>query len=705
MRYRRFANSLVAPAGFIDPGAVASLEATATLEEPPGPTHDPPLEPRDEAAFLLKAAAEVEHMLMVHYLFAAYSLKPKGEHQDEIKGLQNGLLQIAREEMGHLITVQNLLLLIGAPLNFHREHSPYASEIYPFRFKLEPLSLDSLAKYVVAESPVRCPPEMDPERWTFLVETIQPQAEAANDGCPVMHVGPIFARLRQLFENQDGNGLQDADFRHAGNSRQGRFEDWGYDPQGKGDGEPLIVDSFEAEEPEKVRDAAIEAIQKISDQGEGFDPPTTGPESHFERFFNYYDRVAELIDQGVEPAWPLTTNPNTTKASKSTSPGTGGNVESDLEAAITAHETQGRITNPRSRQWAQLLNARYRLLLMFLSHFLHLDEELYVGSGPKEGDRTRRGLLLAWTFDEMRRLRKLSRKLVQLPKDEEEHPMRAGPPFELPYSLQLPAEEADRWRLHLDASLAASRLVVDLRAGGAPDDEDKFLIDLERLDAEAQKSLRALAAGQSLPEDALPTDFQKVVHILEEAVRGFSIGRHGNFWDGLTREQFVGDSVGTVGRLVSEDFDPDTSRLVQQIEKTIPKVRMPRFRPPILEERIGYIRDWIQAEAPDNEPKGQPGIVRERDPRDERQPSEPDPPADQPLSFATHIRDLFRQRDREAMLLYGSFDLHQYEDVRENAERILATVEAGSMPCDSEGKWPAERVDLFRRWIDQGMSP
>jgi hypothetical protein len=30
-------------------------------------------------------------------------------------------------------------------------------------------------------------------------------------------------------------------------------------------------------------------------------------------------------------------------------------------------------------------------------------------------------------------------------------------------------------------------------------------------------------------------------------------------------------------------------------------------------------------------------------------------------------------------------------------------IEHGSMPCD--GAWPAERIELFQRWIDAGMRP
>src|ERR1044072_1311651 len=66
-----------------------------------GPMHDPPLEPRDEAVFLLSAAAEIEHALMVQYLYAAYSLRVVESEPlfQELKAIQNLLLQIAREEM------------------------------------------------------------------------------------------------------------------------------------------------------------------------------------------------------------------------------------------------------------------------------------------------------------------------------------------------------------------------------------------------------------------------------------------------------------------------------------------------------------------------------------------------------------------------------------------------------------------------------
>jgi len=74
------------------------------------------------------------------------------------------------------------------------------------------------------------------------------------------------------------------------------------------------------------------------------------------------------------------------------------------------------------------------------------------------------------------------------------------------------------------------------------------------------------------------------------------------------------------------------------------------------------------------------------------------PDADEPLSFETHIKPLFRERDQQSM--HSHFDLWSYEDVSEHADAILARLQDGSMPCD--GAWPQARVDVFQRWTETG---
>jgi len=64
------------------------------------------------AVFLLHAAAEIEHSLLIQYLYAAYSIDEQSEQDVNNFGLswKTTIRLVAREEMAHLITVQNLLL-------------------------------------------------------------------------------------------------------------------------------------------------------------------------------------------------------------------------------------------------------------------------------------------------------------------------------------------------------------------------------------------------------------------------------------------------------------------------------------------------------------------------------------------------------------------------------------------------------------------
>ena len=73
------------------------------------------------------------------------------------------------------------------------------------------------------------------------------------------------------------------------------------------------------------------------------------------------------------------------------------------------------------------------------------------------------------------------------------------------------------------------------------------------------------------------------------------------------------------------------------------------------------------------------------------------------LSFANDIRPLFRDEpDVKAMKRMG-LDLSSYEQVKSQAQGIYARLENGTMPCDDP--WPKDRVETFKRWIDEGTNP
>jgi hypothetical protein len=70
----------------------------------------------------------------------------------------------------------------------------------------------------------------------------------------------------------------------------------------------------------------------------------------------------------------------------------------------------------------------------------------------------------------------------------------------------------------------------------------------------------------------------------------------------------------------------------------------------------------------------------------------------EPMHFGQDVKPLFRDRDRDSMRF--AFDLWSLDDVSTHADAILDQLEAGTMPCD--GAWPAERIAVFRGWIDAG---
>src|SRR3954447_7347757 len=155
--------------------------AAEAFETPP-----PEFNWRDYTALLLHVAAEIEHSLMVQYLFAAYSLG--GPHVPQAqrpagRAWQETILAIAKEEMGHLVTVQNLHTALGLPLNLDREDYPWGSDFYPFEFTLERASLPTLATYVCAESP---------EGWSGPEADEIRELAAGSAGAPVNRVGVLY---------------------------------------------------------------------------------------------------------------------------------------------------------------------------------------------------------------------------------------------------------------------------------------------------------------------------------------------------------------------------------------------------------------------------------------------------------------------------------------------------------------------------------
>lgn len=468
---------------------------TATVAS--GGTAPSEMDPRQSAIFLLSTAAEVEHALMVQYLYAAYSIDVGAASKSAFgpRDWQRVILGVAKEEMGHLITVQNVLRLLGAPLHLERDPYPVTSPFFPYAFHLEPLSAKSLAKFVIAESPEIWPSSVSAEE--------KAEIEAlATDGVsdPVVRVGKLYARLEAIL-GLDGK-VDDGDFRGETYPYQASFDEYGrgyaagargdprrspaarpanpavrmavrspapprVDPQVAAAGPPNSVDSTPDVLVIRVgsRADALAALAKIADQGEAVEKVDNSSEdSHFMRFLKVYREFKRY--GGSPPVLPLATDPVVSEDAG------GGRNE---------------IKNPEAAQWGALFNVRYRMLLAYLAHvYRHRSVAAAVGAPG------RRGQLINRMFGEMYNLKAIAGLVAEFPLDKDPK-LRAGPPFQMPYTVALPEDEEDVWRLHRDllvGSMAlAGALARNSKSGGA------YARSLVALDERAKSQFETILNG------------------------------------------------------------------------------------------------------------------------------------------------------------------------------------------------------------------
>ena len=101
--------------------------------------------------------------------------------------------------------------------------------------------------------------------------------------------------------------------------------------------------------------------------------------------------------------------------------------------------------------------------------------------------------------------------------------------------------------------------------------------------------------------------------------------------------------------------------------------------------------DWTPAGPPDTTPASAAADAGPESPVTLPGPGEP-------VSFAAHIKPMFRAKDRQSMQF--ALDLWSYDDVRAHAADILGRLDDGTMPCD--GASPAAQAEVFRRWTESG---
>lgn len=409
----------------------------------------------DYTIFLLHVASEIEHSLMVQYLYAAYSVGGPGlsdADREKARVWREGILGIAKEEMAHLITVQNLLRAIGGPPHLEREDYPYRSEFYPFHFRLERLTKDSLAKYVYAEAP---------EDWevSSTSKEIRDRAHAA-EGAGINRVGKLYTALEKIFNAPDR--IRDDQFLVTTVRYQANQDEWGrgYEHGGQRgnqsqqnpEGTPyLLIDVV------RDRQSAIAAIQRIARQGER-PQDASQPDSHFARFLAIYQQ----IDEANPPSRAVPRDPTT-----------------------NAVDANGRavVSHPSAIRWCQLFDLRYRMLLFRLKH------AFCVRAGEVTDQPTERGQLIAWTFGEMYNLRAIAGIIIQIPLGDGSANV-AGPPFEMPYTISMPDWDSDKWRAHRALIANSKKLTTTMIQSG--EEQSDYLRSLENNDALAGQVIDVL---------------------------------------------------------------------------------------------------------------------------------------------------------------------------------------------------------------------
>jgi hypothetical protein len=441
----------------------------------------------DQLVWLLHLGAAMEHALMVQYLYAAYSLGGKQvppEYRLKVKEWQESILAVAREEMGHLITVQNVLTFLGAGFSVSRDQFPWAVEW----FDIEPFCMGSLACYVNAEMP-----ETEEFRERKEIEELV-KKHLKKDALPVHPVAEIYRVIMTLLA--DTGRIPESALQPQTYSLQASWDEWGrgykaaprpIDAAGNLEKTPDDVEKQAQFESHiliyrvATRTEALAALKAISLQGEGVeDSKKEGEWTHFRRFIKIFREFKKIQSSDWSPAARAAINPNTNGVPNAPCP-------------------DGYISCERTRNWAVLSNVRYWMLFRYLGHTFQIEPP----SGPDEPNV--RAMLMHRVFGEMYQMKTLSGKLFQMPlRDVDADPktpnamkINAGPPFELPSNTRLPVSDVDCWCLHRDSLVASRDACRSILNSNPTPDEKEYIKALVALDEKTEAWIVQILAGMN----------------------------------------------------------------------------------------------------------------------------------------------------------------------------------------------------------------
>jgi hypothetical protein len=250
------------------------------------------IEHRQALLYTLSKAAELEHLIICMYLYAAFSLKREASEglPDElvstVRGWAKTLFSIAEQEMLHLSLVQNLLTSVGAGPHLARPNFPVPARSFPARIQivLLPFGEEALRHFAFLERPEGEP--IDDAEQFAAVARAQPLPDVDED-----EIGPIvadFETISHLYRSID-DGLSNLA------QRLGEPRLFVGPPRAQATGE-----HFRFPELVAVTDlaSATAAIETIVEQGEG--ARGDWKMSHFGRLLGVLDEFIAARDAHPE---------------------------------------------------------------------------------------------------------------------------------------------------------------------------------------------------------------------------------------------------------------------------------------------------------------------------------------------------------------------------------------------------------------------
>jgi ferritin-like protein len=332
----------------VAPGPHGPLASVLDVRRGPDDAHTGGLEHREALVYTLGKAAELEHLVMLQYLFAAFSLK---QREDEgltpetlaaVQRWRTTLLEISEQEMLHLALVQNLLTAVGAAPRLARPNFPMPAYAYPagVRIELVPFGEAALRHFAFLERPDGMAVE-DAEGFEAIARAVALPRDERDEIVPQLQE---FDTIGQLYRSIQA-GLEHLQERLGA--------------------ERLFIGPQRAQATEvhfrwpelvAVTDlaSARRAIDTIVEQGEG--ARGEWREAHFGRLLGVLDEylAEKRADPAFEPARPVV----------------AANVRPQPTGVVVPL-----ISDPGTTRCMDLLNVAYEVLLQLLSrYFANTDE-------------------------------------------------------------------------------------------------------------------------------------------------------------------------------------------------------------------------------------------------------------------------------------------------------------------------------------------